>query len=145
VVWHPFIVEAATMQFDPLSRFALSPPWNQARHSPNSSVLLLASQDSGASSSDPSIPAVWSPSSSPGENVDPSAVGLISPRSSAACSLFDLASYDADFFNGEASTSELVRGEWMDTKSDPASFRHLFNTASSYPAGGDAALVGRRL
>jgi hypothetical protein len=38
------------------------------------------------------------------ESVDPSAVGLIPPRSSAVCSPFDLASYNADFFNGEAST-----------------------------------------
>jgi hypothetical protein len=80
VVRHPFIVEAATMQIDPLSRFALSPPWNQARHSPNSSVQLLASQDSGASSSDPSVLAVWSPSSYPGKNPStPRPLGLYPP------------------------------------------------------------------
>ncbi|GMF23121.1 unnamed protein product [Phytophthora fragariaefolia] len=68
VMRHPLIIDAATMQVDTMSRFALAAPGSPARQA-SCSIMFLSSQESQTSSSDPSILAVWSQDSSQPESL----------------------------------------------------------------------------
>jgi hypothetical protein len=76
VLSHPLVIEAATMQVDSLSQFELTPPESPTHPSQRTSIILVSSQDSEASS-DPLILDVWSQQSSqPGTPSTPRPSGL---------------------------------------------------------------------